>query len=186
MNQLDGCPIGKALSGPFAGIFMIWWELHFQQRVSSFKFKLWKRMGDDILAVWSYDMDLLPKAIEEMNSIEPCIVLTYETGDENRSLSFLDMRLTRTPTTETPFKFSTNVYRKRTHTNRYLHARSYRLQSTLFGVLKGLANRAERLLICDDDDEDDFKDEMDFLIDTFILNGFVMTKTKRVLDRYLA
>ena len=65
MQQIEGCPIGKALSCTFAGIFMQWWEVHFLENVSSFKFKLWKRMRDDILVVWSYPREMLVDALDE-------------------------------------------------------------------------------------------------------------------------
>ena len=47
-QQLNGCPIGKALSVPVAGIYMYWWEKQVQKN-SKFKLKLWKRMRDDML-----------------------------------------------------------------------------------------------------------------------------------------
>ena len=57
-------------------------------------------------------------------------------------LPFFDLSIKRLPT-----KLITKVYRKETHTQRYIHWRSNQSKNCKLGVLKGLVHRAH-LLCC--------------------------------------
>ena len=95
-QQLNGCPIGKALSVPVAGIYMCWWEKQVQTN-SNFNFKLWKRRRDDILIIWPYkQQELILEAVNEMNAIEERIQVTYELLErEGQKIPFLDIWVNR-------------------------------------------------------------------------------------------
>jgi hypothetical protein len=62
----------------------------------------------------------------------------------------------------------TKVYRKKTHTQQYIHWRSNHPKNVLLGTLKGLIHRAH--YFCDV--EEDLKEELDLLKEVFIINGY--------------
>ena len=62
----------------------------------------------------------------------------------------------------------TKVYRKDTHTQRYIHWRSNHSKNCKLGVLKGLIHRAH--LLCDH--KDDLLCELNLLRDVFISNRY--------------
>jgi len=64
--------------------------------------------------------------------------------------------------------FITRVYRKETHTQKYIHWRSNHSRAANLGVLKGLINRAH--LLCDL--KEDLLDELNLLRDVFVSNGY--------------
>ena len=74
----------------------------------------------------------------------------------------------------------TKVYRKNTHTFRYLHWRSNHSERTLLGVMKTLIHRAHRLC----DREEDLKAELGFLKDIFISNCYPVKKVDQVFGSY--
>jgi hypothetical protein len=61
--------------------------------------------------------------------------------ETHNSISFLDCHITTDPT-----GYTLNVYRKPTHSNRYLHYTSHHPSSTKKGVVRCLANRSQ--IIC--------------------------------------
>ena len=75
-------------------------------------------------------------------------------------LPFLDLSIKRESKCLT-----TKVYRKNTHTFRYLHWRSNHSEKVLLGVMKGLIHRAHRLC-----DLKDLEAELGFLKGVFISN----------------
>jgi len=91
-TQTDGTPIGKAISGPMAGIYLRWFEYTFI-RNSEFNSQilLWKRMRDDVLIVWkkcvSFDLQDLKTYL---NSIEERVQWTMDL-EERRQLPFTDI-----------------------------------------------------------------------------------------------
>ena len=76
-----------------------------------------------------------------MNSFHDDIKFTYELEKSN-NISFLDVGVTRKPCGT----FSTNVHRKETDTNIYLHWNAFAPASWKIGTLKGLFRRA--YLVC--------------------------------------
>ena len=62
----------------------------------------------------------------------------------------------------------TKVYRKETHTQRYINWKSNHPKKCLLGVLKGLIHRAH--VLCDL--KQDLIDELDLLHGVFIANGY--------------
>ena len=64
--------------------------------------------------------------------------------------------------------FITRVYRKETHTQKYIHWRSNHSRAVKLGVLKGLIHRAN--LLCDL--KEDLLDELNLLRDVFVSNGY--------------
>ena len=83
--------------------------------------------------------------------------------EENRCLPFLDVLLIRSD----DGKLKHTVYRKPTHTNRYLNARSHHPPQQLQGVLRTLVHRAEKVA-----DPEHRKQEEDILKQAFLENGY--------------
>jgi hypothetical protein len=69
------------------------------------------------------------------------------------------------------------VYRKPTHTNVYLHAKSHRHPSNKQAVLSTLVHTARALC-----DHERLHDELKFLRDTFKRNGYGDRQIRRTLD----
>ncbi len=97
-----------------------------------------KRFVDDIIsAVSRNDIDIL---LQHLNSIEPSIQFTVE-RETNGDLAFLDLNVYRT----IEGKLETAVYRKPTHTDKYLSYNSHHPVSHKKSVAKTLLQRAEHL-----------------------------------------
>lgn len=77
--------------------------------------------------------------------------------------------------------FVTKVYRKDTHTFRYINWRSNHPKKLLLGVLKGLIDRAHKLC----DLEEDLQEELDLLRDIFISNDYPVRRIDEVFQDYI-
>ena len=133
--------------------------------------KLWKRSRDDIYIyiLWSGGSEALDCFFWQLNYKEPRIEFTIE-REKDGILPFLDISIKRCPD-----KLITKVYRKDTHTQRYIHWRSNHSKNCELGVLKGLIHRAH--LLCDL--KEDLLDELALLGDAFISNGY----PRKLVDR---
>lgn len=78
-------------------------------------------------------------------------------------LPFLDVLISR----KVDGSFSHQVYRKKTHTEQYLHASSHHFLAQKIGVLSTLATRALWI-----SDEDRLSKEKSHLLDVFVQNGY--------------
>ncbi len=108
-QQTFGTAMGSPVSVTVADLVMK------ERALSSFLSKLpfWKRYVDDTCtALRPEQLDAFHK---HLNSIEPSIKFTYEVEDEGK-LPFLDTEITH----HHDGTLSTNVYRKSTHTDKYL------------------------------------------------------------------
>ena len=83
-----------------------------------------------------------------LNSQSDHIKFTMEV-QENDSLPFLDVLITK----KTDDFLAHQVYRNKTHTDRYLHAESHHHPSQKIGILHTLSKRAARI-----SDEDHLKE----------------------------
>ena len=98
----------------------------------------WKSFVDDVIsAVSRNEIDIL---MQHLNSIEPSIQFTVE-REINGHLAFLDLNVHRT----VEGKLETDVYRKPTHTDKYLSYDSHHPVSHRRSVAKTLLQRAESL-----------------------------------------
>lgn len=66
-------------------------------------------------------------------------------------------------------KFSTTVYRKKTHTDRYLHADSHHCPSQKIGLLHTMATRTIRIA-----DAQHVEEEKSYLRQTLQNNGYIL------------
>ena len=174
-QQDFGMAMGSPLSPIVSNIFMEDFEQHHIQNYTH-KPVIWWRYVDDVFAIWPYDIDKLNKFLDFINTKENSIKFTIET-ELNLQLPFLDTLIKKTGNT-----FETSVYRKKTHTNRYLHFKSNHHMNIKTGVVKSLYDRAK--IICSNDQI--FNNEKEFIKKVLKNNAYpqnLVTNTFRKLDR---
>ena len=117
-EQTEGSPMGSPLSPIIANLYMEAFEQK-AIRLATDKPKLWFRYVDDTFVIWQHNLECLDNFHKHLNSLNNSIEFTMET-EKNRKLPFLDVMVTKDKQTLT-----TSVYRKITHTDRYLHYNSH-------------------------------------------------------------
>ena len=105
--------MGSPVSAVVANLYMEFFE-ELALRTAPARPRIWKRYVDDMFTlVKKGDVDEL---LVHLNSIRLSIKLTTEL-EEGGSIPFLDTRVTR----KVDVKLDVTVYRKPTHTDRYLY-----------------------------------------------------------------
>ncbi|XP_030841919.1 uncharacterized protein LOC115924186 [Strongylocentrotus purpuratus] len=138
-KQLQGAAMGSPLSPIIANIFME--HLEHQALKSADKSpSLWLRYVDDTFVIWPHSTPDLHQFLDHINNQHPSIKFTMETQHEN-SIPFLDVLITKTPSGFPAHQ----VYRKPTHTDRYLNFRSHHHPSVHQSVSNSLIRRAHQL-----------------------------------------
>ena len=77
--------------------------------------KLWLRYVDDTFVLWQHGDAHLQEFLQHLNGLHNRILFTMEKEDDHK-LHFLDVLVERTNN-----RLKTDVHRKPTHTNLYLH-----------------------------------------------------------------
>ena len=114
-KQLHGAAMGSPCSPIVANIYME----YFEKRVLcpelpiSFKIDTWFRYVDDVLII--VKKGTRDSLLNHLNSIDPNIKFTIEPPNDKGVIPFLD-----TFSRPSCNKINTSVYRKPTHTHRYL------------------------------------------------------------------
>ena len=128
-----GTPMGSCISPIVANIFIEHME---KAALTTFHTapKLWLRYVDDTFCVLKKEH--MTEFHQHINSVCHHIQFTME-EEQNLSLPFLDVLVIRHDKT-----FRTQVYRKPTHTDRYLHFDSHHPQHHKLAVTKTLHDRA--------------------------------------------
>ena len=169
-EQIDGVAMGSPLSPVIANFFMEKFE---QQALEATDYKpiCWFRYVDDTFVVWSHGEEKLKNFLHFLNSQNPRIQFTMET-EKNNQIAFLDVLVEKQPNG----KLSHKVYRKPTHTDRYLNKASNHHPGQKRGVIKTLANRATR--ICE---PKYLEEELKHLETALENNGYAPQEIKRAL-----
>ena len=110
---------------------------------------------------------------QHLNNQSDFIKFTMDFED-NGSLPFLDVLISRNG----DGSFSHQVFRKKTHTEQYLHASSHHFPSQKLGVLSTLATRAFII-----SDEQHFKDEKAHLLKVFNKNGYSTSQCLKAFQK---
>ena len=134
-QQTYGTAMGSPVSVSVANIVM---EDVEERALSSYEIQLpfWKRYVDDICTV--VPKQRVQHLLQHLNGIEETIQFTVEL-ESNGCLPFLDVLLRRRP----DGSISTSVYRKDTHTDKYLDFSSHHPLSHKIAVVRTLCSRAE-------------------------------------------
>ena len=168
-EQTDGVAMGSPLSPMVANFFME----RFEQAVletASRKPKVWYRYVDDTFVVWNHGEEELEIFLQHLNSQNENIQFTME-KEHDGELSFLDVLVIREGS-----RLGHKVYRKPTHTDRYLHKNSNHHPCQKRGVIKSLTERARRN--CEHKYIDE---ELKHLQEAFLANGYTKKEITRAL-----
>ena len=160
-KQTDGVAMGSPLGPVIANIFMVHLEEEMIPRLTG-EVSSWFRYVDDTFTFIKEDK--VEFVQQTLNGFHNDISFTYEV-EENNKISFLDVLVTR----KEDGSFDTEVYRKKTDTNIYIHWEAYATKSWKVGTLKGLFRRA--FYICST--EEALEKELKHLKDVFTkINGY--------------
>jgi len=137
-KQIEGTPMGSPLSPILANLFLHSLETEIIPRNIHIKF--WKRYIDDIFAI--IRSRFKDKILNQLNNFHNKIQFTIEC-EKDQKIPFLDIMVIRN--SQQGFQF--NIYRKPTHTDRYLNYNSFHINNHKISVIDSLIGRA--LSICD-------------------------------------
>lgn len=135
-KQTSGLAMGSCLSSIMSDIYMANLEEEIMSN-DGFKPKLWIRYVDDVFLIWNGGNDSILKFLDTINNLRPTITFTME-EEIDGSIPFLDYRVIRDKD-----KLITEVYRKPTHTDQYIHFTSNHHHMFKTGTMKCLLNRAQ-------------------------------------------
>ena len=141
-KQIHGCAMGSPVSPVVANLCMEVIE-DSALSISTVPPKIWKRYVDDSFVI--IKKDSVSAFHDILNSIDPKISFTIET-ENNGQIAFLDTLVTRKNGVIT-----IDVYRKPTHTDRYLDYTSHHEKKHKISTAATLLNRASnnlRKLLC--------------------------------------
>ena len=161
-EQTHGAPMGSPLSPVMANLFMEEFEKK-ALATSTLKPGFWFRYVDDTLSSWAHGLENLHRFLEHINSLHPSIKFTLEMQKEDKTIPFLDVLLI----IQEDGSLGHKVYRKPTHTDRYLHYNSFHHPSIKNSVCKTLINRAKT--ICE---VDNIEGELEHLRSVLKMNGY--------------
>ena len=158
-EQLEGAAMGSPISPIFLEFFMQKLETSIIPTLENSLYSWW-RYFDDVFSIAKIkDINLIMRALKYYN---PNISFTYELM-ENNQISFLDALIT----VKSDFSLGFSVFRKKTHTDRYLHFTSNHPMHQKISVIDSLVTRALR--ICD---ADQLNAELDHITTALKNNGY--------------
>lgn len=132
-KQTQGASMGGGLSCLKSDVFMEEYEKGvFQERPNV----RWVRYRDDTFMNWMGTIEELQEFVNYLNSIDSRIQWTYETEIEGK-INFLDVLVQRTER-----GIETSVYRKPTHSDRYINFLSNHNTIVFINTMKTMTHRA--------------------------------------------
>ena len=170
-KQIDGLAMGSPISPFMADIFME----EFEEKAfadETIRPKLWKRYVDDVISVIKRSM--VQTLLSHLNTQHPHIIFTIE-EERNGSLPFMDVRFTKMANGE----LQREVYRKPTHTDRYVQYHSHHPVSVKTGLIDCLMERARNV----SSSEEIFKKEKRHIQDTLQQNGYPKSFINKAIVR---
>ena len=116
MSKQKGVAMGSPLSPIVANLILEYFE---ERAINELPHKprWWLKFVDDVFSNWPHGEDKLVEFQKHLNNQCDSIKFTLE-REEDKSLPFLDVLITK----KIDGSLSHQVYRKKTHTNIYLHA----------------------------------------------------------------
>jgi hypothetical protein len=171
-EQTSGVAMGSPLSPIVANLYMEKFE-KIALETYPLKPSRWKRYVDDTNVKWPHGKEELDRFFEHLNGISENIKFTMEL-EENNSIPFLDVLMIRKQDGTLGHK----VFRKKTHTDSYLHADSHHHPSQKMGVLNTMATRAARI-----SDKEHLEEEIDHLTRVFKNIGYRDKDIKKAMNK---
>ena len=171
-QQIFGVPMGSPISVTIANLVMEHIEI---KAINSFFSppKLWSKFVDDTFVILK--SDIVKRFFAHINSIEASIKFTIEYEKEDK-LPFLDILFMK----KKSGTLATKIYRKETHTNRYLNYESCHSQQQKQGIIISLLNRLAKLIT----DSKDFNEEKEMLRRTLEDNNYPNWLIKKTFNRF--
>ena len=168
-TMTDGLAMGSPVSAVVANLFME----NFEQRAIdtlSIPPKLWHRYVDDTFSI--VKRHAVNSMLNQLNALNNNIQFTMELEDNGR-LPFLDTTVKRTE----DGRLETMVYRKATHTERYLSFTSHHPKNSKRNVVDTLLTRANTIVSNDTQQQN----EIDHVKAVLMANGYPAQFIKREL-----
>ena len=135
---------------------------------------MWVRYVDDTFVLWPDGEQHLKDFHQHLNSQHPAIQFTME-REQQKKIAFLDVAVERKPES-----FVTSVYRKPTHTDRYINFASHHHHPrTKSGVISCSKRRADES--CDPQLK---SSEINHLKTAFIANGYPRSMITQAMGRH--
>ncbi|KAJ4441105.1 hypothetical protein ANN_10955 [Periplaneta americana] len=169
-EQLDGVAMGSLLSPMIANFYMEFLEESILE-AATLKPSCWFRYVDDTFVIWPHGERSLMDFLSQLNSFHTQVQFTMETEKDGR-LPFLDVMVQR----RTDGTLGHDVYRKPTHTDRYLHKTSNHHPGQKRAMMKTLINRARRVA-----EPRHIQRELSHVSTALMANGYSRPEIKRAL-----
>ena len=134
-EQVEGAAMGSPVSPIVANLYMEYLE---QKALSTAPHspRFWHRYANDTFVI--HKEANKQGFLQHINSVDPAIRFTVEDNKEDGSIPFLDIIVKP----EVDGSLSITVYRKPTHTDKYLQWDSHHHLSAKFSVIQTLSHRA--------------------------------------------
>ncbi len=159
-EQRQGAAMGSPVSAVVANLYMEFFE-ELALKSAPSRPRFWKRYVDDTCCI--VKRDAVEPLLCHLNDVRPTIKFTMEL-EKDGSLPFLDTKLTRRDNGT----LSVAVFRKQTHTDRYLHFNSHHPVSAKRSAVRSLFDRARNITL----QKKDLQREEEHLTATFKQNGY--------------
>ena len=167
-EQTDGTAMGSPVSPVVANIFMEYIE-ELALTTSPQPIRFWRRYVDDTFCFLK--KSTVEETLKHLNTINPSIQFTVE-QETNNQLPFLDVLLMRDDHNK---KIKTTVYRKKTHTDRYLSFTSHHPVQAKRSTVTTLLKRARDVT----SDRHLLKKELEHLQGVMLINEYPIGFLKR-------
>ena len=168
-KQIHGCAMGSPVSPIVANIYMESIEEMAINQTPALP-KVWKRFVDDSFSI--INKNAVSTFHDALNSIDPNIQFTLE-YENNDKLAFLDTIISRRNG-----KLCIDVYRKPTHTDRYLDYNSHHDRKHKATTARTLIHRGLTL----PNSEEGKTNELKHVTDALRTNGYPMTTINNVIN----
>ena len=159
-EQQEGAAMGSPVSAAVANLYMEFFEELALQSAPA-RPRLWKRYVDDTFCI--VRKGTVDELLNHLNSVRPSIKFTVEL-EKDGTLPFLDTLLRR----KEGGGLDVTVYRKPTHTDRYLNFQSHHPSHVKRGLVRCLYDRARSVT----NSEDNLQKEEDHIARVLKQNGY--------------
>ena len=166
--------MGSPLSPMIANIYMEGFEEEALDNAAD-QPSLWLCYVNDTFAIWPHGPDKLANFHSHLNSLRKCIQFTME-KEQTHHLTYLDVLVMKEGN-----HMTTSIYRKKSHTDQYLHYECYhhpRIKSGIMSCLKTIAERVYR--------GDNITGKKEHFCNVFVANGYPEEMTRKFFNKWKA